>query len=139
MQSKVTTPLCFTPQGTPQLLEITTYFTSFRRTCFKRGETPWAWGAGSRVRILTREASLPALACCLPVWVAEALSHTLVALQFSSVAQSCPTLCNLMNRSTPGLPVHHQLPGSTQTHCDSRTLQNTASLLVFNGPFKRKC
>ena len=35
---------------------------------------------------------------------------------FSSVAQSCPTLCNPMNRSTPGLPVHHQLPESTQTH-----------------------
>ena len=34
----------------------------------------------------------------------------------SSVAQSCPTLCNPMNRSTPGLPVHHQLPGFTQTH-----------------------
>ena len=31
-------------------------------------------------------------------------------VQFSSVAQSCPTLCNPMNRSTPGLPVHHQLP-----------------------------
>ena len=36
--------------------------------------------------------------------------------QFSSVAQSCPTLCDPMNRSTPGLPVHHQLPGFTQTH-----------------------
>ena len=36
--------------------------------------------------------------------------------QFSSVAQSCLTLCNPMNRSTPGLPVHHQLPESTQTH-----------------------
>ena len=34
----------------------------------------------------------------------------------SSVAQSCPTLCNPMNRSTPGLPVHHQLPEPTQTH-----------------------
>ena len=32
------------------------------------------------------------------------------SVQFSSVAQSCPTLCNPMNRSTPGLPVHHQLP-----------------------------
>ena len=31
-------------------------------------------------------------------------------IQFSSVAQSCPTLCNPMNHSTPGLPVHHQLP-----------------------------
>ena len=34
----------------------------------------------------------------------------------SSVAQSCPTLCDPMNRSTPGLPVHHQLPEFTQTH-----------------------
>ena len=36
--------------------------------------------------------------------------------QFSSVAQSCPTLCDPMNRSTPGLPVHHHLPEFTQTH-----------------------
>ena len=36
--------------------------------------------------------------------------------QFSSVAQSCPTLCEPMNRSTPGLPVHHQLPEFIQTH-----------------------
>ena len=35
--------------------------------------------------------------------------------QFSSVAQSCPTLCDPMNRSMPGLPVHHQLPEFTQT------------------------
>jgi len=37
-------------------------------------------------------------------------------VQFSSVAQSCPTLCDPMNRSMPGLPVHHQLPEFTQTH-----------------------
>ena len=36
--------------------------------------------------------------------------------KFSSVAQSCPTLCNPMNHSTPGLPVHHKLPEFTQTH-----------------------
>ena len=36
--------------------------------------------------------------------------------QFSSVTHSYPTLCNLMNCSTPGLPVHHQLPEFTQTH-----------------------
>ena len=36
--------------------------------------------------------------------------------QFSSVTQSCPTLCDPMNCSTPGLPVHHQLLESTQTH-----------------------
>ena len=40
----------------------------------------------------------------------------LISVQFSSVAQSCPTLCDPMNRSTPGLPVHHQLPEFTQTH-----------------------
>ena len=42
--------------------------------------------------------------------------HFLTSVQFSSVAQSCPTLCDPMNRSMPGLPVHHQLPESTQTH-----------------------
>ena len=38
------------------------------------------------------------------------------SVEFSSVAQSCPTLCKPMNRSTPGLPVHHQPPEFTQTH-----------------------
>ena len=38
------------------------------------------------------------------------------SVQFSSVTQSCLTLCNPMNHSTPGLPVHHQLPKFTQTH-----------------------
>ena len=37
-------------------------------------------------------------------------------VQFRSVAQACPTLCNPMDYSTPGLPVHHQLPEFTQTH-----------------------
>ena len=41
---------------------------------------------------------------------------TFSPVQFSSVAQSCPTLCDPMNRSTPGLPVHHQLLEFTQTH-----------------------
>ena len=38
------------------------------------------------------------------------------SIQFSSVTQSCPTLCDPMDCSTPGLPVHHQLPETTQTH-----------------------
>ena len=38
------------------------------------------------------------------------------SVQFRSVTQLCPTLCDPMNRSTPGLPVHHQLPEFTQTH-----------------------
>ena len=40
----------------------------------------------------------------------------LFSVQFSSVAQLCPTLCDPMNCSMPGLPVHHQLPEFTQTH-----------------------
>ena len=46
---------------------------------------------------------------CWRLWSQE-------SVQFSSIAQSCPTLCNPMNCSTPGLPVHHQLPESNQTH-----------------------
>ena len=49
----------------------------------------------------------------------QSLIHSVgiyLLIQFSSVAQSCPTLCDPMNRSTPGLPVHHQLPEFTQTH-----------------------
>ena len=42
--------------------------------------------------------------------------NIIASVQFSSVAQSCPTLCDPMNRSTPGLPVHHQLPELTQTY-----------------------
>ena len=37
-----------------------------------------------------------------------------LSVQFSSITQSCPTLCDRINRSTPGLPVHHQLPEFTQ-------------------------
>ena len=44
------------------------------------------------------------------------LSHWIVNIKFSSVAQLCPTLCDPMNHSTPGFPVHHQLLEFTQTH-----------------------
>ena len=50
--------------------------------------------------------------CC---FVTLKCSHS-CKYQFSSVAQLCPTLCDSMNRSTPGLPVHHQLLEFTQTH-----------------------
>ena len=40
----------------------------------------------------------------------------LYCIQFTSVTQPCPTLCDSMNHSMPGLPVHHQLPEFTQTH-----------------------
>ena len=44
------------------------------------------------------------------------LTYMHTSVQFSSVAQSCQTLCDSMNRSTPGLPVHNQLLEFTQTH-----------------------
>ena len=59
-----------------------------------------------------------------------------VTVQFSSVAQSCLTLCDPMKRSTPGLPVHHQLPESTQTHIHkvSDAIQPSHPMLVPSPP-----
>ena len=50
-----------------------------------------------------------------PSTTAGGSPHAATKTQFSSVAQSCPTLCDPMNPSTPGLPVHHQLLEFTQT------------------------
>ena len=50
-----------------------------------------------------------------PALQADSLPTELL-VQISSVPQSCPTLCDPMDHSTPGLPVHHQLPELTQTH-----------------------
>ena len=50
------------------------------------------------------------------VGILQLASLETLSSSFSSVAQSCPTLCDPMNCSTPGLPVHHQLPEFTQTH-----------------------
>ena len=49
-------------------------------------------------------------------WWTRQYSLMWLIYQIRSVAQSCPTLCDPMNRSTPGLPVHHQLPEFTETH-----------------------
>ena len=53
-----------------------------------------------------------------------------LSVQFTSVAQSCLTLCDPMNHSMPGFPVHHQLPESTQTHVHwvSNAIQPSHSL-----------
>ena len=50
----------------------------------------------------------------------HAILKNRVRVQFSSVAQSCPTVCDPVNCSMPGLPVHHQLPEFTQTHVQSQ-------------------
>ena len=49
-------------------------------------------------------------------WAKQPIRSLSSDTQIRSVAQSCPTLCDPMNRSTPGLSVHHQLPEFTQTH-----------------------
>ena len=54
------------------------------------------------------------------------------SVQFSSVTQSCPTLCNPMNCSMPGLPVHHQLPEFTQTYVHRGVMPS--SHLILCGP-----
>ena len=57
-------------------------------------------------------------------------------VQFSSVVQSCPTPCSPTNHSTPGLPVHHQLPESNQTHVHqvSDAIQQSHPLLSPSPP-----
>ena len=65
--------------------------------------------------------------------------NQIVFLQFSSVAQSCPTLCDPMNRRTPRLPVQHQLPESTQLQSFISSLeiplQSSGLTLSFSSPF----
>ena len=62
--------------------------------------------------------------------------HFIFQHQFSSVTQSCPTLCDPMNRNTPGLPVHQQLPEFTQTHVHwvSDAIQPSHSLSSLSPP-----
>ena len=54
-----------------------------------------------------------------PVERGKWMDNLVTSDQIRSVAQSCPALFDPMNRSTPGLPVHHQLPEFTQTHVTS--------------------
>ena len=60
--------------------------------------------------------SCPWMWCCLTISSSFALFSFVYVNQFSLVALSCLTLCSPMNHSTPGLPVHHQLQESNQTH-----------------------
>ena len=55
--------------------------------------------------------------------------------QFHSVTQLCPTHCDPMNCSTPGFPIHHQLPESTQTHVHGDAIQPSHPLSSLSPPF----
>ena len=59
-------------------------------------------------------------------------------VHFSSVTQSCPTLCDPMNLSTPGLPVHHQLPEFSQTHFKWEKLCPVYIIFPQNYPLCKK-
>ena len=60
-----------------------------------------------------------------------AQENRLGSVHFSSVTQSCPTLCDPMDRSTPGLPVHHQLPEFAQNYVQAKEI----TLLKLIPPF----
>ena len=86
-------------------------FNLFKLKLHRKNKTFDSLSAGSRVRYYTRGVSTPILISTVTSWL------TLVDnLQFISVIQSCLTLCDHMDCSTPGLPVHHQLLEFTQTH-----------------------
>ena len=52
----------------------------------------------------------------MPAELLQILKEDAIKVQFGSIAQSCPTLCDPVDCSTPGFPVHHQLPEPIQTH-----------------------
>ena len=66
------------------------------------------------------------------------VEYDCTGIQFSSVTQSCPTLCNPMDCSTPGLPVHHQLTELAQTHVHqvSDAIQPSRSLSSPSPPLQ---
>ena len=85
--------------------------------------TQWTWTWVNSEMVRDGEARCPAVhgVAKSQIWLGDWTMTTFMTrqslqTQFSSVTQSCPTLCDPMNRSMPGLPVHHQLPGFTQTH-----------------------
>ena len=78
-----------------------------KREELKREAGPW-WGSSSLCNTVSE---LSTWSPCI-----FQVSYLRSSVQFISVAQSCLTICNPINRSTPGLLVHHQLPQFTQTH-----------------------
>ena len=62
------------------------------------------------------------------------LNEFCISVQFSSVSQSCPTLCDTMDGNTPGFPVHHKLPELTQTdvHWVSDAIQTSHTVFPFS-------
>ena len=95
---------------------------SFHVCIIERCVSSCLGGTCTKIGMLQRRLALPLCKDDTNSWrtstgeEVEKLEPSYTAIQFSSVAQLCPTLCNPMNHSTPGLPVHHQLLEFTQTH-----------------------
>ena len=88
-------------------LSLIIYFHSFH--VFKSSNVWYLWFS-------LKYFSLSLFLFLAPGWSEGASRMALFSVQFSSVTQLCPTLCDPMNLSTPGLPIHHQLLEFTQTH-----------------------
>ena len=71
----------------------------------------WKYHCRSDIQKCNRASGQPNI-----LWLFQKMKDHPTIVQFSSVTQSCPTICDPINRSTPALPVHHQLLESTQTH-----------------------
>ena len=93
--------LCFLPRGVSLIYSIKVVL---GKECFKTVYCHPAYLNSMQSNISWK----------LPGWMKHKLESRFSSLQF--VAQSCPTLCDPMNHSMPGLPVHHQLPEFTQNH-----------------------
>ena len=83
-----------------------------------QGPSKWRWLVHLSVILLFGSSPVLPHLCrhTDSIWYYSFISNKGCSVQFSSVAQSCPTLCDPMDCSMPGLPVHHQLPEFTQTH-----------------------
>ena len=92
------------------------FFFLFKRMPFLSSTGSWLGSKTNRVFAESSQDQLGASQCsalfCLLLWLGPSSSSS----NSSSVAQSCPALCNPMNHGTPDLPVHHQLLEFTQTH-----------------------
>ena len=97
-------------------LSLPPLFFLFKRMPFLSSTGSWLGSKTNRVFAESSQDQLGASQCSALFCLLLRLGPSSSSSNSSSVAQSCPALCNPMNHGTPDLPVHHQLPEFTQTH-----------------------